>query len=62
MPRRELYGIIDGFQLWVNLPSVQKKDRPRYREGIAVDIPSVRKVRDGAQALWPVWKKVFLGR
>jgi quercetin 2,3-dioxygenase len=40
MPRRGPDGIIDGFQLWVNLPAAQKMIRPRYQgvsaAGIAV--------------------------
>ena len=32
MPRRGLDGIIDGFQLCVNLPAAQKMSRPRYQE------------------------------
>jgi redox-sensitive bicupin YhaK (pirin superfamily) len=40
MPRRGPDGIIDGFQLWVNLPAVQKMIRPRYQGVTAADIPS----------------------
>jgi redox-sensitive bicupin YhaK (pirin superfamily) len=40
MPRRGPDGIIDGFQLWVNLPSAQKMIRPRYQGVNAADIPS----------------------
>jgi quercetin 2,3-dioxygenase len=39
MPRRGPNGIIDGFQLWVNLPSAQKMIRPRYQGVIAANIP-----------------------
>ena len=39
MPRRGSDGIIDGFQLWVNLPAVQKMIRPRYQGVVAADIP-----------------------
>ncbi|MDX1613289.1 MAG: pirin family protein [Candidatus Promineifilaceae bacterium] len=41
MPRRGPSGVIDGFQLWVNLPAVQKMSRPRYQEVYARDIPIV---------------------
>jgi quercetin 2,3-dioxygenase len=40
MPRRGPDGIIDGFQLWVNLPAVQKMIRPRYQGVVAANIPS----------------------
>jgi redox-sensitive bicupin YhaK (pirin superfamily) len=46
MPRRGPSGIIDGFQLWVNLPAAQKMSQPRYQEVNAATIPSVTK--DGA--------------
>ena len=42
MPRRGPDGIIDGFQLWVNLPAAQKMIHPRYQGVIAADIPSVK--------------------
>jgi redox-sensitive bicupin YhaK (pirin superfamily) len=49
MPQRGPSGIINGFQLWVNLPSVQKMGQPRYQEVTADTIPIVdepgRKVR-----------------
>ena len=32
MSRRGPDGMIDGFQLWVNLPAAQKITRPRYQE------------------------------
>ncbi len=43
MPRRGSSGIIDGFQLWVNLPAAQKMTAPRYQEVSAASIPSVKK-------------------
>jgi len=39
MPRRGPDGIIDGFQLWVNLPAARKMTRPRYQGVGAADIP-----------------------
>ncbi len=41
MPRRGPSGIIDGFQLWVNLPAAQKMSQPRYQEVTASSIPTV---------------------
>jgi redox-sensitive bicupin YhaK (pirin superfamily) len=43
MPRRGPSGVIDGFQLWVNLPAAQKMSPPRYQEVSAETIPVVRK-------------------
>jgi redox-sensitive bicupin YhaK (pirin superfamily) len=43
MPRRGPSGVIDGFQLWVNLPAAEKMSRPRYQEILAENIPSVEK-------------------
>jgi quercetin 2,3-dioxygenase len=40
MPRRDPDGIIDGFQLWVNLPAAQKMIRPRYQGLISAEIPT----------------------
>jgi quercetin 2,3-dioxygenase len=42
MPRRGPDGIIDGFQLWVNLPAAQKMIQPRYQGVIAADIPAAK--------------------
>ncbi|HLE14695.1 MAG TPA: pirin family protein [Anaerolineales bacterium] len=47
MPRRGPNGVINGFQLWVNLPAAQKMSQPRYQEVNAASIPCVEK--DGAQ-------------
>jgi len=47
MPRRGPSGLINGFQLWVNLPAAQKMSRPRYQEVAAAVIPLAEK--DGAQ-------------
>lgn len=41
MPRRGPDGIIQGFQLWVNLPAAQKMSQPRYQEVSADTIPCV---------------------
>ena len=46
MPRRGPSGVINGFQLWVNLPAAQKMTAPRYQEVSAATIPVVTK--DGA--------------
>jgi len=43
MPKRGPSGVIDGFQLWVNLPAAQKMSQPRYQEVNAANIPSVEK-------------------
>jgi len=43
MPRRGPSGLIDGFQLWVNLPAAQKMRPPRYQEVNASSIPTVEK-------------------
>lgn len=45
MPRRGPNGLINGFQLWVNLPAELKMSRPRYQEIKETDIPAI--VRDG---------------
>jgi hypothetical protein len=42
MPRRGPDGIIDGFQLWVNLPAAQKMIQPRYQGVTAADIPAAK--------------------
>lgn len=41
MPKRGPDGIIQGFQLWVNLPAAQKMSQPRYQEVSADTIPCV---------------------
>ncbi len=40
MPRRGPDGVIQGFQLWVNLPAAQKMSAPRYQEIAAASIPA----------------------
>jgi redox-sensitive bicupin YhaK (pirin superfamily) len=46
MPRRGPKGIVNGFQLWVNLPAAQKMTTPRYQDVSATTIPTLAK--DGA--------------
>lgn len=46
MPEQE-DGLLDGFQLWVNLPAEHKMDPPRYQEIPAAEIPVER--RPGAE-------------
>jgi len=43
MPRRGPSGLINGFQLWVNLPSYLKMSEPRYQEVDASTIPIYEK-------------------
>ncbi len=43
MPRRGQDGIINGFQLWVNLPASNKMSAPRYQEIAAAAIPVIEK-------------------
>ncbi len=45
MPRQDEAGLVDGFQLWVNLPAAQKMLPPRYQGVTADTIPTVE--RDG---------------
>jgi hypothetical protein len=56
MPRRGPSGIVNGFQLWVNLPAAQKMTTPRYQEVNATTIPQVTKdgttVRIVAGEVW----------
>lgn len=40
MPKQE-DGLMRGFQLWVNLPAVNKMDTPEYQEYDAIDFPVV---------------------
>jgi redox-sensitive bicupin YhaK (pirin superfamily) len=41
IPERSPEGRVRGFQLWVNLPAVEKMSMPRYREIKAESIPVV---------------------
>jgi redox-sensitive bicupin YhaK (pirin superfamily) len=40
MPKQR-EGLLDGFQLWVNLPAKHKTMPPRYQEVLAAQIPTV---------------------
>lgn len=42
MPKGDQNGSMHGFQLWLNLPAVEKMCSPRYRDISADDIPTVR--------------------
>jgi redox-sensitive bicupin YhaK (pirin superfamily) len=42
-PRRGPSGLINGFQLWVNLPAALKMSRPRYQEIKEADIPAIER-------------------
>jgi redox-sensitive bicupin YhaK (pirin superfamily) len=47
LPKRSPNGIVNGFQLWVNLPAAEKMNEPRYQEVAAAQVPVIE--RDGAQ-------------
>jgi hypothetical protein len=42
LPKRGSSGTVYGFQLWVNLPSVEKMSLPRYQEVNSEIIPAVK--------------------
>lgn len=42
LPKRGPNGVVNGFQLWVNLPAALKMSPPRYQEINAGDIPEIR--------------------
>jgi len=44
MPEQQ-EGLLEGFQLWVNLPAANKMDPPSYQEHPAADIPEERRDR-----------------
>ncbi len=46
MPEQE-QGLLEGFQLWINLPAANKMDAPAYQEHDAARIPLEQ--RDGAR-------------
>lgn len=41
LPKRGPNGLVNGFQLWVNLPAKDKMSPPRYQEVTAADVPVV---------------------
>jgi quercetin 2,3-dioxygenase len=41
MPKGDADGVMNGFQLWANLPSSSKMMHPRYREVKSSDIPEI---------------------
>lgn len=41
MPQPSPSGVVNGFQLWVNLPAAEKMSQPRYQEVNQVEIPAV---------------------
>ena len=41
LPKRSPNGIVNGFQLWVNLPAKDKMGQPRYQEVTAADVPVI---------------------
>ncbi len=45
MPKGNDEGLLEGFQLWANLPAQQKMMTPRYQEVQSIEIPEV--VREG---------------
>ncbi len=47
LPQRSPNGVVNGFQLWVNLPAKDKMSQPRYQEVTARDVPVIEK--DGVQ-------------
>ena len=46
-------GKMGGFQLWVNMPAVQKMSRPRYQDVPAASIPVVSATTARGCAWWP---------
>lgn len=40
MPKQK-NGLMRGFQLWINLPSINKMDKPEYQEFDSVDFPVI---------------------
>jgi len=42
MPKGDVRGVLEGFQLWANLPAADKMMDPRYRGFASAEIPEVR--------------------
>jgi hypothetical protein len=42
MPRGDAQDVLEGFQLWANLPAAHKMTEPRYRGVASAEIPVVR--------------------
>ena len=41
MPKGDTHGIMEGFQLWANLPASEKMRSPRYRDIKSNQIPVI---------------------
>ena len=41
MPKGDASGLMEGFQLWANLPASEKMMSPRYRDVTSKDIPEI---------------------
>jgi len=41
MPRGDRHGVMEGFQLWANLPAARKMMAPRYRDIKSLQVPEV---------------------
>lgn len=58
---REAGGLMDMFQLWVNLPAAAKMTAPRYQEFKSSDIPVVTKVSDKQNSNQIISVKIIAG-
>ena len=58
MPEQE-DGLLEGFQLWVNLPAEHKMDEPAYQEYVAEHIPL--ELREGSVEVRVITGKTSLG-
>ena len=61
MPQRH-NGVLEGFQLWVNLPAKDKMMRPRYQDVPAARIPEVERLMGFTSASSPGRWMACLGR